>query len=230
VALAYGADYAREKKWADEIIPGLVVGDPVFLESRGHKFLSIYTEAARARAGLVLVHGIGVHPDWGLIGVLRSMLPDHGYTTLSVQMPVLAQDARPEAYGQTLGEAGERLRIAVDSLRAKGYRKVALVSHSMGSRMSRYFLSRDAAAPVDAWVCIGWSSEDDDFGTVTSPVLDLFGEHDLPGVLRGAGRRAASFKDAKRSRQLMAPRADHFFNGQPAELVRYVREFLDGAL
>ena len=44
--LAYGADYVREKKWADEITPGIVVGDPMYLEEKnGHRFLSIYTEA-----------------------------------------------------------------------------------------------------------------------------------------------------------------------------------------
>ena len=38
------ADYAREKKWADEVVPGVVVGDPVYLEQAdGHKFLTIYT-------------------------------------------------------------------------------------------------------------------------------------------------------------------------------------------
>ena len=42
-----------------------------------------------------LVHGLGIHPDWGLIGALRSDLPDAGYTTLSVQMPVLAADGSP---------------------------------------------------------------------------------------------------------------------------------------
>jgi hypothetical protein len=48
------------------------VGDPVYLEgSAGRKFLNIYTEAPNAKAGLVIVHGIGVHPDWGLIGMLR---------------------------------------------------------------------------------------------------------------------------------------------------------------
>ena len=26
------SDYGREKKWANEIVPGIVVGDPVFLE------------------------------------------------------------------------------------------------------------------------------------------------------------------------------------------------------
>jgi hypothetical protein len=34
---AAASDYAREKKWADEIVPGIVVGDPVYLETpRGH--------------------------------------------------------------------------------------------------------------------------------------------------------------------------------------------------
>jgi predicted alpha/beta-fold hydrolase len=135
--LAYGADYVREKKWADEITPGIVVGDPVYLEGRaGNKCLTIYTEAPKAQAGLVIVHGIGVHPDHGLIGTLRSALADHGYTTLSVQMPVLAGEARLEEYPPTFGEAGERLKVAVEFLRAKGYKKIAIVSHSMGSRMT----------------------------------------------------------------------------------------------
>jgi hypothetical protein len=61
VHLAYGADYVREKKRADEITPGIVMGDLVYLEGRaGHMFLTIYTAAPNAQAGLVMVHGIGV--------------------------------------------------------------------------------------------------------------------------------------------------------------------------
>src|SRR5580765_2874984 len=42
---AYQPDYAREKRWADEITPGLVVGDAIYLQQKsGHKFLAIYTE------------------------------------------------------------------------------------------------------------------------------------------------------------------------------------------
>jgi len=206
------------------------VGDPVYLEGRaGHKFLTIYTEAPNAQAGLVIVHGIGGHPDWGLISTLRSALADHGYTTLSVQMPVLAGEARPEEYLPTFGEAAERLKVAVEFLHAKGYKKIAIVSHSMGSRMTHAYLTSDPSAPVNAWVCIGLGGEDD-FTQMTLPVLDLYGENDLPAVLQGAQRRAASIKDLQRSQQIMAPQADHFFNNQQAELVRYVRDFLDKAL
>src|SRR4029450_12355076 len=205
--LAYGADYVREKKWADEITPGIVVGDPVYLEGRvGHKFLTIYTEAPNAQAGLVIVHGIGVHPDHGLIGTLRSALADHGYTTLSVQMPVLAAEARPEEYPSTFGEAGERLKVAVGFLHTKGYKKIAIVSHSMGSRMTHAYFTGAPRAPVNAWVCIGLGGEED-FRHMTLPVLDLYGENDFPAVLQGAQRRAAAIKDLQRSQQIMTPQA-----------------------
>jgi len=221
-------DYTREKRWADEIVSRLVVGDAVFLEQgTGHKFLSLYTEAVNARAALILVHGVGVHPDWGLIGRLRSTLPDDGYITLSVQMPVLAQAAPVEAYRSTFAEASERLKIAADFLRAKGYTKTAIVSHSMGSRMTHHHLTRDAHARPSAWVCIGWASEDHDFSGVSLPVLDLFGEHDWPSVLKGAPKRAASLKSSPGSQQITAPAADHYFSDRNVELVKYVREFLD---
>jgi pimeloyl-ACP methyl ester carboxylesterase len=227
--LASGADYGREKKWADEITPGIVVGDPVYLEEKsGHKFLTIYTVVPNAQAGLIIVHGIGVHPDWGLINTLRTALADHGYTTLSIQMPVLAAEARAEDYGATFGEAAERLQIAVEFLRARGYQKIAIVSHSMGSRMTQAYFTRHPGAPVDAWVCIGLGGAED-FRHMTLPVLDLYGENDLPAVLQGAQRRAASIRDVPRSQQLMAPQAEHFFRNQQAELVRYVKDFLDKA-
>jgi pimeloyl-ACP methyl ester carboxylesterase len=106
---------------------------------------------------------------------------------------------------------------------------IALVSHSMGSRMTHYYLTRDPDPRINAWVCIGWGSEGD-FGRLKFPVLDLYGTNDLPSVLKGAQRRAASINDPRRSRQIMAPRADHFFTNQQAALVRYVREFLDTSL
>jgi hypothetical protein len=66
-------DYAREKKWADEILPNVVVGDAVYLTTKsGIKFLSLLTEAKDAKAAVVLVHGRGWHPDYEVVGPLRS--------------------------------------------------------------------------------------------------------------------------------------------------------------
>jgi pimeloyl-ACP methyl ester carboxylesterase len=230
VDVAQAADYAREKKWADEITPGIVVGDPVYLRARsGHKFLAISTEVPNARAGLVIVHGMGIHPDWGLIGVLRSELADQGYSTLSVQMPVLAREAKPEEYVQTFDEASERLRLGVDFLRKKGHSKIAVVSHSMGSRMSHRYLTRHPDAQVKAWVSIGMGGSDD-YRDIKLPVLDLYGENDSPGVLENAVQRAASIKHRKGSQQIRVPKADHFFNNHHSDLVKYVKGFLDQSM
>jgi len=225
---ATAADYAREKRWADEITPGIVVGDPITLGPvEGHKFLALYTEAAKPKGAVIVVHGLGVHPDWNLIGVLRGGLAEQGYTTLSVQMPVLAAEAKLEDYNATLGEAAARLQTAADFLQAKGYGKIGIVSHSLGSRMSLRYLADNPAAPVKAWVAIGIPGGD--YAKVSIPVLDLYGGNDLPGVLQNAKARAASFK-VKGSKQTVVPQADHFFNNRDAELVKSVMDYLDKIL
>ena len=118
IAQTAAPDHAREKRWADEITPAILVGDAVHIAQKsGHKFLSIYTPNARARAGVIVVHGMGVHPDWNLINVLRSELAEQGYATLSVQMPVLAADAKGELYPALFPDAAERLQAAADFLR-----------------------------------------------------------------------------------------------------------------
>jgi dienelactone hydrolase len=177
---AAAADYAREKKWADEIIPGIVVGDPVYLETpRGHhKFLTLFTPAGPNKA-VIVVHGLGIHPDWGLIGSLRSELADRGYTTLSIQMPVLAADARSEDYAPTFPEASGRIAAAVEFLKARGYSRLAIVSHSLGSRMSLAYLQGAPDAAVVAWASLGIASTHG-YGKLKLPVLDLYGDNDCP--------------------------------------------------
>ncbi|MCE5180886.1 MAG: alpha/beta hydrolase family protein [Betaproteobacteria bacterium] len=226
---ASAADYVREQKWADEVVPSIVVGDPVYLGPvNGHKFLALYTEAAKPKTAVIVVHGLGVHPDWNLIGVLRSGLAEQGYTTLSVQMPVLAADAAAASYSATFDEAAGRLKAAVEFLRGKGYRTIAIVSHSMGSRMSLTYLERNPAAPVKTWVAIGMPTSGG-YGKVVIPVLDLYGANDLPAVLKGARRRADSFR-VKGSEQIAVPQTDHFFNQRDVELVKTVKDYLDKVL
>lgn len=125
---AYSApDYAREKEWAREIAPNIVVGDPIYLKQKnGHQFLGIYAQAAHPKMGVVIAHGMGLNPDWGVIGTIRQRLVDYGYTTLSIQMPVLARNAGYKDYVALFPDAAERLKIAVAYLKAKGYRRIAV--------------------------------------------------------------------------------------------------------
>lgn len=223
------ADYAREKRWADEISPAILVGDPLYLALKsGHRFLAIHAAHAQARAGVIVVHGLGVHPDWGLINPLRSLLAEQGYATLSVQMPVLAADARGEQYAPLFAEAAERLQVAAAYLRGKGHQKIAVVAHSLGARMSNEFLNRGGV--IDAWVAIGLSGVYTQPENFKAPVLDLYGENDLPAVLQNAQKRAAMIRRVRGSAQIEVAGADHFFNGRENELVSQVRLFLEQRL
>jgi pimeloyl-ACP methyl ester carboxylesterase len=225
------ADYAREQRWADEITPAILVGDPIRLELKsGHKFLAIYTPNAKAAAGVIVVHGLGVNPDWGLINPLRSLLAGQGYATLSVQMPVLAADARGDQYPPLFPEAAERLQVAVKFLRGKGNKKIAIVSHSLGSRMTNFFFNNTAEPQIDVWVAIGVSGTYTEPASFKAPVLDLYGENDLPAVLENAQKRAEGISQVRGSAQIQIAGANHFFNGQETELVRQVRQFLDQKL
>lgn len=223
---AHAADYAREQRWADEITPSILVGEPVELTAQNRKFLAILTPAEKTRAGVIVVHGLGVHPDWNLIGVLRTGLPQAGYTTLSIQMPVLGASAKADAYKATFPEAARRIKAAVEYLNKRGIDKIALVSHSMGAAMSQYYLSKNPTAPVQAWVSIGISLAQP-YSALKLPILDLYGAEDLPAVLANANARAAELKTNPASKQVVSPATDHFFNNHDAELVKYVKDYLD---
>ena len=221
-----GADYAREKKWADEVVPGIVVGDPVYFElKQGHKFLAVFAENKNAKMGVIEIHGMGVHPDWNLIGTLRTQLFEHGYTTLSIQMPVLGNETAAGMYDALFAEAEERIAVAVNYLHSQGYKKIAIVSHSMGSAMSLNYV-RNKQSELIAWVSLGMG-HDNTYSGIHIPVLDLYGEYDLQPVLKMAKKRAASLKGMAGSGQIMLPKSDHFYNNHEAEMVQAVTNFLD---
>jgi len=226
-------DYAREKRWLDEVSPAVVVGDPVMIKaSSGREFLGLYTEAKNPRASIVIVHGIGVHPDHGVIGALRTRLADLGYTTLSIQMPVAAADAAPQAYPPLFPDAADRIASAAEWLlakeRAKGQpTRLVLLSHSMGSFMSNHYLDGAPDTPFRAWVALGLGR---DYSVAMRGykflVLDGYGEKDLDTVLAAAPARQRALQGGNGSRQIMIGGADHFYSGHEAELAAAIDAFL----
>ncbi len=231
VPLACGAqDYAREQRWATEVTGSLVVGDAVKVRlPSGREFLGLYTEAKPARAAILLVHGVGVHPDHGVIGILRASLAEAGFTTLSIQMPVQASDAKLEDYYPTVfPEAVERIRAGAQWLKDKGAAKVVLLSHSMGSWMSNVYYEKTENPAFAAWVCMGLTGGYGAMGNVRVPVLDVYGENDLPVVLRADWRRRATIGNIEGSRQVRIDGADHHYLGREKELAAAIAGFVGG--
>lgn len=225
------SDAAREDRWAAQIAPDIVVGDVVWLSTPSRpRVLAIYAKPATSPvcAAVIVVHGMGVNPDWGVVGVLRSALPDDGFATLSVQMPVLAADAPRGAYAALFPEAGERLDAAYAWLAARGYKRIAVVSHSLGAAMTDAWLARPAAAPIVAWIPVGMPVP---FSRAPrEPVLDVVAEHDLADVVASAPARAAELAGARCSRQVRVPGTDHYFERGGKALAARIAAFLDEVL
>jgi len=98
---------AREQRRVDKIVDMLMVGEDTWLEVGKEKILTPVTEHTieNATGGAIVVHGIGAHPGWPQgIHPLRSQLPDHGRTTLSVQMPILENQAGAADYEPLFAE------------------------------------------------------------------------------------------------------------------------------
>jgi uncharacterized protein DUF3530 len=224
-ALAITPDAAREQRWAEEIVPQLVVGDAVWLATAHNpRVLALYAKpAAPTRNAVIVVHGQGVHPDWGLIGVLRSDLADMGFATLSVQMPVLAANAAREDYPSIFPDAFERLDAALAFMRAHGYAHVVVVSHSLGAAMVDAWLAHSQPS-LDAWVPVGLTV---DFARPPRvPVLDVVAERDLPDALRAAKMRAARLPHDACSSSVVVAGTDHYFDHAAGELARRIAPFL----
>jgi len=225
-ACAAGADYAREDRLVAEIVPAIVVGDPVYLAtSRRPSVLAILTTPeARPAGGVIIVHGLGVHADWGLINGLRTDLSEAGIATLSVQMPVLATVASRADYVALYPEAGERIAAAIAFLHDRGVGKIAIVAHSLGAVMADKYLVSSGGSGVAAFVPIGMQG---DFAAVPrQPVLDVIAQNDLPEVIDVAPVRANGLPRDACSRQITIPGTDHFMANRRKELAQDIGTFL----
>jgi pimeloyl-ACP methyl ester carboxylesterase len=226
------SDYAKEKRWSDDIMATLLVGNPVWLEQKnGHKFLTLYTEPAggkaAARGAIIVAHGRGWSPDFELYGILRTKLADLGYTTLSIQLPVLHGTAKLGDYWQTYPDARERFQLAADYLKAQGYKNIAIVSHSLGSTMANQYLMKTDDKTVKAWVMISIINGLEEMYRIKIPVLDVFGSDDWVETIWGAPERKVQILKNPNSGQVVIPDAGHFFEGREDELAAIVAGFLD---
>lgn len=220
------ADYAREKRWAEEVEPGVMTGEAMYLKAQGRKFLTIYTEAEKPKGAVIVVHGRGVHPNWGLIQPIRGQLAEkYGYTTLSIQAPVMGATDKIDKYEPTYPEASARLEAARQHLASKGHKKIFLVGHSLGPRMMQYYLLKKNPVDVVAMVSVGMTG--DYSPALKVPVLDIYGEVDDKDALAGMEKRWSVLRKNKRSKKIVIPGSDHFHAGKEDVLARHIAEYLN---
>lgn len=237
-ATLQASDLDKEKRWADQVVDSLMDGEAHYLNDGKSGFLSLVTESREGESpyGAVVIHGTGVHPNWEtVVQPLRIGLSEQGWHTISIQMPVLANEATHEDYTAVFPEAPARIDAAVKYLKDElGVKRVVLVAHSLGSSMTAYHLNLNKPA-VDGFVAIGMSAEPasdpmrDNLALLKGidlPMLDLSGSEDLAEVVSTSAAREQSQSHNKAYTQIIEPGADHFFEGEEAALLNHVTNWL----
>lgn len=230
-------DFAREARLADEIVDVILDGDPEWLSANEREFLSIYTEADDSRAAVVILHGRGFHPDWAdTVNPLRVGLVEEGYTTLSLQMPVLEKDAKYYDYLPIFHHSHARIEAGIKFLREQGHEKIVLLAHSCGAHMALDWIRAKNDRIIDAFIGLGMGATDYKqpmhqpfpLDWMHVPILDLYGANEYPAVIRMAPARKAMLEKAGNpgSRQQVLPDANHYFTDQGDPLVAAVADWL----
>jgi len=234
----HASDLAKEKRWADQVVDAILDGDAIWLNGGTSEFLGIYTEAEEDKSRAVIVmHGTGIHPDWQqVIQPLRVGLTEHNWNTLSIQMPILPNEAEYPEYAPLYDEVAPRINAAIKYLQDNGTNNIVLIGHSQGAAMTAYYLST-SKQDVNGFVAIGMASFADDprmnsikaLEKINVPVLDLYGDEDLETILNTSGARAESANKGgnKNYTQVKLSGSNHFFDGKEDELVESVAEWLD---
>jgi len=228
------SDLIREHRIAEQLVDSIMDGEVVEMNDGTNDFIGIYTEATtkQTRGSVVLLHGQGANPDWiDVINPLRISLPDHGWDTLSIQLPVASVDARASDWDGIIQEGVPRIEAAIDFLKKKFRLNNVIVSHSMGSLMAfEYFNKKER--PIAAFASIGTPPSPvvlEALKKMNLPVLDLFGSQDLPGVKFAAKKRLAASRKSENIifSQVEIEGADHFFNGLDEILIARIRNWIE---
>ncbi len=235
------ADYEREQRLSDQIVDAIMDGEAIELEAADHRFLAIHmeSEADKVKGGAIILHGRGLHPDWEtVVQPLRTALPETGWHTLAVQMPVLHKEAKYYDYVPLFPEAQQRIEAAIAYLKGHGVEKVVLIAHSCGAHMAMHRIGQVGDTGLSAYIGIGMGATDlgqkmrqpFPLDKMKIPLFDVYAENDFPAVLRMAPERLAMLRKAgnPQSAQQQIPAAEHYFEGHNDALLEAISNWLNG--
>ncbi|MCU7842504.1 MAG: alpha/beta hydrolase family protein [Candidatus Thiodiazotropha sp. (ex Monitilora ramsayi)] len=237
----HASDLQKEQRWESQIVDAILDGEAIHLDGKRSRFLAIETPSAdesREKTAIIM-HGTGVHPDWPtVIQPLRVGLTESDWHTLSIQMPILPNEAEHKDYAAIYDWVPDRLDTAIEYAREQGAKTVVLIGHSQGTTMTAYYLTH-GGKPVDGFIAIGMGAgiaggpmdNLNHLKKLKFPMLDLFGSQDLEGIVASADKRKdiAGGHNPNYS-QIELEGADHFFEGEEELLLEQVNAWLQSAV
>jgi len=230
-------DTDKEKRIAEQTLQTLFVGEPLWLNTKATpentKFLSLLTESEQAKGNIILIHGTGLGPDTPfVIGPLRELLSDQGYTTLALQMPVLSDGKVFNDYISEYPEAGRRISAAINYFKNNNKGKVTLLAHSLGSSMMMDWIDNNQLDNINSIISLGFGTNINHSklttGKLNTPLLDILGENDFENVITTAKvRKQHVLQTDNKSMQITIEGLDHFYTDNEETVVKIITDWLE---
>jgi pimeloyl-ACP methyl ester carboxylesterase len=236
-------DREREKLVSDKLAEEVDDGEVLWLDANNEKFLALLIKQTnqQANGAVIILHGMSAHADWPqIIEPIRTALPEHGWTTLSIQLPVIAPKNQVEDYGKTLEQAAARIEAAIRLLHEHKFRNIVAIGHSFGAANVLAYLEKEKSQKIISMVAIGLQDyafvkpQMDLLGLIEKskiPVLDIYGSRDFKEATdQAADRRLAAKKGGNRKYvQMEIEGADHYFTKLEDVLIKRMRGWMNKA-
>ncbi|MFQ5488228.1 MAG: alpha/beta fold hydrolase [Gammaproteobacteria bacterium] len=193
----------QEQFWAEQIGRRIDREQITWLEKDDMKFLALYRQesSGNQEGAAIILHGAGTHPAWPeVVDPLRLRLPEHGWSTLSLQMPLTGMADQAAEQPALSEEVAGRITAAIAFLNNNGVTNIVLIGYGLGALMALDYVERQGDG-ISAMVSIspyggkllGEPRSPPSFKTA---MLELYGERDLPAVLKNVARRSLAARRA----------------------------------
>jgi pimeloyl-ACP methyl ester carboxylesterase len=235
--MGLASDEKREAEFAEGINKTLALGKAVWLDAEGKKFLGLYTQTEKipGKGTAVILHDLGGHPNQKqLVYDLRAFLPEHGWTTLSLQMPLRETGTGQDEYYALFPEAAARLQAGINYAKENGATTIVVVGYGLGGLMATYAASGQAA-DINALVAISLAvptTENPAAQTlafikkIQLPLLDIYGALDVSDVTESARDRRLAAKENSHFRQIKINDESHAYQHDEGLLVKRIYSWL----
>ena len=216
----------------------------VDLQAADQTFVGIYRESsiATVQGGIIIVHDLKQNADFpGVIRPLAEKLPEHGWSTLSLQMPVPNLDDSRSALAQLdqlfsglSQQANSRIKAGIDHFLSKNIENISIVGFGSGAKYAAVMTTTPDWEELGNLVVVNLDSRHppeitETLEKIKVPVLDVFGSKALKPVLDSRKERStAILNKAENSnyRQAEIIGADHRFTGVEDSLISTIRAWL----
>ena len=202
----YAAEQSQEQYWEAVLKKDYKTPELITLKTNDTGFAALYRPSSsnKPQGAAIILHPAGKHPDWPVvISNLRFTLPKFGWTTLSIQLPVLDNNETLDQYAPLFKKSPARVQAAINYLQSKGNNNIVLIGYELGATMAADAIATLKINNVNALVGISMLSIDNaeprmnianSLERISLPILDIYASQDLRTVLDYAESRSMAVK------------------------------------